>query len=252
MITTVTRGYSSVAPNELAVVCRRRGYVPGSERGVFVFHGAGGTAREPLTLPYSSGWGGEGMMKLIAERGRPIISADFNGLAPWANDPTMNKIGAAYNYFRIGGVGPAEERLFSNDPIDLVGASMGAATAIRWMTTGAGQLNGQKLALLIPALDWGFLYDNFAQHKTNMDASWGSRAAAVAQQPLAIASQIPNVPVKIWYAADDTVYPPGQALATVEAFADQLAGPVELVSLGNVGHTVQAADAKEIADFIYS
>ena len=252
MIAKVTRGYSQASPDELAVLCHRRGYELGTKRGVFVFHGAGGTAREPLNLPYSTGWAGQGLMKEVAERGRPIISADFNGLSTWANDPTMSKIGAAYNYFKPDGAAPEDERLIADDKIACIGASMGAATAVRWATTAPGHLLAERLALLIPALDFGFLFDNFSQHATTMTNAWGSRAAAVAAQPLAIASQLPDIPVKIWYASDDTVYAPGQATTLVEQFAADVPGPVEIVNMGAVGHTVQATPADDIADFIYS
>lgn len=245
MIATVRRGYAGAAPDELAVVAHRPSYVSGEQPAVLMFHGAGDGARGPLVLPYGTGWGGEGLLKAIADRGRPVVSGDWGGTAPWANDTAMGRVDAGHTWVRPGG-GAA---VASAGDVSLVGASMGAATAVRWAVRNPTLVD--RLALLIPALDFGWLFDNFPNHATNMTAAWGSRAAAVAQQPLAIAAGLPAVPVAVWYASNDDVYPPGQALATVEAFAALCPGPTEIHSLGAVGHTVQAVPSHEVAGFVY-
>lgn len=246
MLVTTVAGYSAGAPNELAVVAHRRGYERGSAPPCLVLHGASGSAREPLVLPYGTGWAGEGPMKELAERDLPVMSADWGGSVAWASELSIDTVDDGYEWFTTPGA--AKPTTAELAPALVYGASMGAATAVRWAVRNPELV--ERMALAIPALDWGWLFDNFANHATNMTAAWGSRAAAVAQQPLTIAHLLPPVPVEVWFASDDEVYPTGQAEETVAAFVDACPGEVVVHELGAVGHTVQTVPSREVAEFL--
>lgn len=184
-------------------------------------HGDGGTAA-PSSLTM------EAFFKGIA-KDYTLLTADLYATATFGNDPSMLASEDALDY--------AVASWSAVEPIIVIGASMGAATALNIAKRWPARV--RAVVGIIPATDIDYMHSNSAAPiPADIDASypptgWSQATYGADHNPITFAATLdPDLPIKLWYAPDDTFIPTSMPLAF------QAARPqTELEELPAGGHT---------------
>lgn len=176
----------------------------------------------------------------LARRGFVSIAADLGGGETFGNATGDAGMDDALTYLRANGA--------SDDPVGLLGGSMGGQTACVWARQHLASV--ECIALLVPGLDVEDIRVNDrlgaqaaieAAHTDN--ATW--QAARPTRNPIEFADELADIPIRIWYSTDDDVCLPEFVTAFAAAH-----GNTTLTSLGAVGHNGLVADGDEIAEWM--
>lgn len=161
-----------------------------------------------------------------------LMSADLYATATFGNDASMEAADDALDYLAAS--------WFSVEPVILIGASMGACTALNYAKRHPTRV--KAVACVIPATDIDWLRQNgSAPLPADIDASypptgWSQATYGADHNPITFAASLDaDLPIKLWYAPDDARIPTSMPLAF------QAARPqteVELLPAG--GHTDQS------------
>lgn len=204
-----------------------------------------------------------GTRKAFAGEGKPLIychGAEANAPLVWSDPEERNLVRQLAQHFTVG-VADLANAVFGNDtgrlrveqnrtylagapwhaddPVVLVGGSMGAITALGYLKE-YGPTNVAALILYIPALDIADVYEMTQVPGTVpplIDAAYGGtyddEVHGPDYSPVQFASDLdPDIPIYLYYGGVDPVARP----ETVEAFVD--ARPQTVAeSLGPYGHT---------------
>lgn len=209
-------------------------------RGIVVCHGRGGNAWQMVADPYTGH-----LARACVAAGYAYMSIDAGGTAAWGSPSAMTAVTNAADWL-IANVGVRTNRVF------VAGFSMGGLTALTWGRLNANRCAG--IAAICPALDLTALRAASPTFASEMDAAYGSQAAALAAVPVyspyaaaASSDAYAGLPTKLWYASDDTV----ALTATQTAFLARCPS-VASVNMGAVGHTPLPVDADMFAAFFTS
>jgi pimeloyl-ACP methyl ester carboxylesterase len=205
----------------------------GTAKGVLFAHGSGGTFHTALGIP---------AIPEVARSGFVVLSGDLGGGVTYANNATMTRMDEAVAYLRSG-------NRASTGKLSLIGSSMGAANVLGWARTHISEV--ERIALLIPVVDVEDVRaNNRGAEQAGIEAAWGGNAAWQAarptRNPIEYAAALAGIPIKCWYATDDSIVMPSR----VQAFAD--ASGAKLSSMGAVGHSAAAVPFGEVAEFLVS
>jgi pimeloyl-ACP methyl ester carboxylesterase len=158
-----------------------------------------------------------------------LMTADLAGLSTYGNDASMAAAEDALDYLVAA--------WSAVEPIVLIGASMGAATALNIAKRWPSRI--KAVACVIPATDIDWMRANSsAPIPANIDAAypptgWSQATHGADHNPVTFAASLDaDLPIKLWYAPDDARIP------TTMPLAFQAARPqteVELLPAG--GHT---------------
>lgn len=206
-------------------------------RGVIVTHGHGADHTSPVFGPYGVP---PGVPAALADAGMPVLSIDAGGTQPWGNDTSIARVADGWSYIK-------SQFGAKSDQVLIYGASMGALIALNWAKANPGLV--AAMALHLPVTDLADIHDNnrigyAVEIETAFGGAAGYAAAIAAHNPIANASAFSDIPIKMWYASNDTVVMP----ATVDAFAS--ATGAKKASLGAVGHTTNTLDPGEVLAFL--
>lgn len=158
-----------------------------------------------------------------------VLSADLGGLSTFGNDPSMDATDDLVDY-AVASWGIV-------DPVILVGASMGFATAANYAKRHPTRV--KAVAGIIPATDIDWMHSNSsAPIPANIDSAypptgWSQATHGADHNPITFAAALDaDLPMKLWYAPDDARIP------TALPIAFQAARPqTELELLPAGGHT---------------
>lgn len=132
------------------------------------------------------------------------------------------------------------------DKVAVVGRSMGGCQALNWARQNKAAV--AAIALVCPLVNLVDAHDRVFE--AEVDAAYGTHAAYLAglptHDPTAYAAELAGIPIRIWYATDDTSILPAHVLA----FAAAVGASCSTVSMGPVGHTVTAAPVEDVAAFL--
>jgi pimeloyl-ACP methyl ester carboxylesterase len=157
-----------------------------------------------------------------------LMTADLAGTHGFGNDAQMDAMDDAVDYLVAS--------WSAVEPVFLIGASMGATTALNWAKRNPTRV--RAVACVIPATDIDYMHTNSAAPvPADIDASyaggWSQATYGADHNPITFAASMDAaLPIKLWYAPDDTFIPTAMPLAF------QAARPqteVELLPAG--GHT---------------
>lgn len=207
--------------------------VPNGRRTVLYDHGAGGTGAAGVDSSLT------GQFPLLQGLGEmfPVLGADLGGATTWGNATAQTRAETlrAYAGTAFG---------LPNGKVHLLGASMGALTALQYAKANPSKV--ASIALIIPALDLDYAYqNNIGGHQADIGTAWGvsfPTALPAAAKVLDDTSSWDAIPVKIWYVTND-VYTPTASSTTFIANAGATG-----VSLGALGHTEAAIAAVPVGD----
>lgn len=160
-----------------------------------------------------------------------LMSALLGGSITFGNDDCIAATDDAFDYLVAD--------WFADEPITLVCASMGFCTATNYAVRNPTRV--KAIAGIIPATDIDWLHTNDAPPvPADIDSSyaggWSQATYGADHNPVTFAPDMdPDLPIKLWYAPDDTRVPPSLPLAY------QAARPqTELQRLPAGGHTDQS------------
>lgn len=238
-------GYSASAATEKQLTAAAPEYLPATKRGCLVYHGAGGNALSPYSVPYGSGVPGTGLMQKLLDVGIPSMSADWASDS-FGNDTAVNRSGDGFTFLTTAAAGHAQA---ASDKVLLAGFSMGALTALNWATRNLAKV--AAIVLGLPLIDLEHAHDDGVA-PVAMEAAYtnlaGLQAAYPTHSPINFAANLAGIPIGIWYGNPDTdnlIRP-----ADVEAFAAAVGGSAVLHSLGSVPHNVNLISTTEMVDFL--
>lgn len=158
-----------------------------------------------------------------------LMSADLYATATFGNDASMDAVTDALDYLVADWA--------AVEPVVLIGASMGAATALNYAKRFPARV--KAVACIIPATDIDYMHTNAAAPvPADIDASypptgWSQATHGADHNPITFAATLDaDLPIKLWYAPDDAFIPTSLPLAF------QAARPqTELELLPAGGHT---------------
>lgn len=225
----------SVAGSESRLTFASRLHRPGRLGVLFC------TERGATPANVISGTTSELARRLALDFGVALTSSAPTGLS-YGNDAAI----AAVTSTRSAQIQTALE--CRSDKVALVGRSMGGCQALNWARQNLSAV--ACIALICPLVNLVDAHDRVFE--AEIDAAYGSHAAYLAglstHNPMAYAAELSGIPIKIWYATDDT----SVLQADVLAFTAAVGASCIPVSMGAVGHTVTAAPVNDVAAFIAS
>lgn len=230
-----TTGLGQYVAGEKHVALRSRLYRHnGTRRPIIFFPGGVGGHLAFLVTPIN----GSQITPVLADAGYPMISADLGGGSDWGNDEAQTRIGQAWTQVKA-------ELSTATDKMLLVGVSQGATAALNYAKNNP--TNVAAVACLVPAVDIQDIYDNDrAGAAAGIAAAYGGSRPPDTHNPADNTAALSGIPIKLWYATDDTIIFP----ATVTDFAAAVGATA--VSLGAVGHTAETIPAKDVLTFFDS
>lgn len=204
----------------------RLGVLFGTERGA--------TPANMLTEPNSTL-----ARKLAQNYGVAMTSSAPTGLS-YGNDAAI----AAFSSMRTQQL--HTELGCRTDKVAVVGRSMGGCQALNWARQNKALIT--SISLVCPLVNLVDGHDRVFE--AEIDAAYGSHANYLAalstHNPMAYAAELAGVPIRIWYASNDTSILPADVLA----FASSVGSSCSVVNMGAVGHTVTAAPVDDVASWI--
>lgn len=225
MISVLSLGRFTAAVGDASLVRRHQLAAP----PVIYCHGAGSSALMAAQMLGSGGYDGIRAVSLAAcDAGFPVVAPTTPDL--WGNSTAMTRLSAALTWARANGASPA--------PAVVIGASMGAATALRWAYTHPEDC--ACVIGIIPALDVTWVRDNDPEGievTAAVNTAWGTVGTdplPAGADPALFAAEL-DLPVQLWTASDDDVSH-GHATFTATTGA-------EWHDLGALGHTTTAVAA---------
>jgi hypothetical protein len=217
-----------------ATVIRHDYQLSGRDRGIIHCHGRGGTPADATVL-------GGGLFYVIQACGAiaPNIMPTLGGTTTWGNDVSQTKLGDAITYLQ-GTLGAA------SGTVCIYAASMGALTALNYYRANPTKV--AAIALGMPAVDLAYEHDNnIGGWAVEIETAYGGtsayNAAVAGHDPMQHTSDFTGVPMKVWYASDDTAAITARQQAFISATGCQSQ------NLGAVGHTLTAVPADEVVAF---
>lgn len=138
-----------------------------------------------------------------------LMSADLGGLSTFGNDAGTAAVEDAFDYLVAS--------WHAVEPIILVGASMGAATALNFAKRYPARV--AAVACIIPATDIDYLHANAsAPVPADIDSAyaggWSQATYGADHNPITFAASLDaDLPIKLWYAPDDAFIPTAMPLA---------------------------------------
>lgn len=225
--------------SERHVGLRGHSWRPSLKRMVLVHGGYGQTAAG--NLPPDT------VAQEIVRRGGAQMFFDCVDGKTFGNDTAITRVGQAWTYGRAA-FGTKSDKLC------LYGSSMGGLPLLNWALANLPSV--ACVALVIGATDLRDMHDNgrgasigidlTAAIETAFGGLAGYNAAATAHNPAEHASSFAGIPIRIWYSGNDPVVVP----STVTSFVAGVGASASAVNMGNLGHAVDSAFAKDVAAFM--
>jgi hypothetical protein len=231
LATSTGTGQYVAAENHLACFTATKA---GARRGVLVHGGRTQTALGNMPP--------DGISQALAAEGIPVMYGDYSDGKTWGNDTGSTRAGQLWTYQKAN-FGA------KTDKVCLYGASMGAATLLRWALANVSSV--ACFAGIIPALSLVDLHDNnrggfAAEIETahGVTGTYAGNPTITGRDPGQNAASY-AFPIKLWYSGDDPTVVP----ATVAAFA-AAAPNCSTVNMGNFGHAANPRYASDVATFL--
>jgi acetyl esterase/lipase len=202
---------------------------------VFHCHGRGWDTSEALQPHWGVG------LRTLVDAGYPVFSSDLGGTTTFGNATSVTRLEQLIAHARATyGVHATK--------VILSGTSMGAMTAMVWARANLTQV--KAACLFIPAVSAQAIYSRNSFIASEIDAAYGGAAAwATARpnrDPLAFASELTSIPIKLWYSTND----PTILTSDVTDFA-ALSG-AEVESMGAGGHSLTGLNVQSVLSFVRS
>lgn len=217
-----------------------------TERAILTFHGHGADA-------YTWKQGTMGAPKFatnLAENGWVVVSDDFGGNTPWANDTAMADTDQVYQFATqlTNALAPKCAPI-----VDLCGWSMGGLTALNWVKRNPTLVH--RVILWCPATQITYFHNNNPSgYGAEIEADYGGAAWATniaghepAMEPAAYRG-LP--PIRIYHGDADTTVPIQQTRDFVAAVNDPNLTLHEVPG-GTHTNLFGAVNFSEIADFLW-
>lgn len=181
----------------------------------------------------AAGWFDEPIAAL-ALAGYLVLSCDLGGTTHWGNATAQLRLTSAKAYAQ-GTLGA------KGGPVGLLGTSMGTVAELNWAR--ANLSSTACVAASAALLDLGYEYTNNVNgYAAEISAAWGG-APGVSADPMQNTASYAGLPMKMWFATNDTVAPTARAQAFVDATG------CESASLGAVGHQPSSTPPAEVVAF---
>jgi predicted alpha/beta hydrolase family esterase len=226
MALSTSTGTGQYVASETHVGCTGRYTNAGAKRAVLIHGGRGQTALS--NMPPDT------ITRLVVETGAPVMYADYVDGKQWGNDTVQSRISSLWT-FAQSSFGA------KTDKVVLYGASMGGPCMLNWAIANPTKV--AAIALVIPAVDLGDIYDNNTTASlgftasTDIDAAYGgagsfSGTVRTTHNPTLNASALAGIPILQFYSGNDPVCRP----ATQTAFQAAVGSSCTIVNMGNYGH----------------
>lgn len=185
--------------------------------------------------------------EVIPDRLRTVLAAhDLGSATNWGNDAALTALTA----FKATVAGAGYWSQARDSKVVLFGGSMGTVTALNW-----ARANPTLVAAIVIGLPVVDAEDVRANNRGALQApieaaytnNAGWQSARATHNPIEYAASLSAIPMKLWYASDDTIALP----ANVLSFQALVGASCEVQSMGAVGHTfAYAMLAEEIAAYL--
>lgn len=211
----------------------------GTKRALVVCHGYGELGVTSLTSAQRP------VLQSAVESGLAAVETDLTGTAGWGSSAVQTAIGEAIAHAQSTLGGKADKVL-------LWGISMGGLGALNYLVN-EGPSKVAALALTVPVVDLVYEHDNNVDgFAASIEAALGIAGAYAGNPAVTPFDPIQNteaiaasgVPIKVWYASNDTIAITARQQAFIEAVG------CESVNSGAVGHTYSAIPPGSLEAFL--
>lgn len=209
----------------------------GSKPGVIFCHGF----TQDETVPYLSQLTGQvPVLNRLAEK-YPVACGAFGG-ATWGNDTVLGMVTSTRTVLQSAVIGAKAGKVI------LVGVSMGGLSILNWAKANPTLVAG--VVLIIGGID---IEDCQANNRgglaSSINAAYPGGVYVDSTQKanhnpayMATLGAYTNIPIQVWYANDDAIWPP----SITTAFAATNGANTTLHSVGALGHTEAAVAAMDL------
>jgi alpha-beta hydrolase superfamily lysophospholipase len=217
-----------------------------SERALLTFHGHGADA-----YTWRPGVIGSGnVARRLAELGWVIVSDDFGGVTPWANDAALADADVVHGF----ATGSSTIHAPNCQPVvDIMGWSMGGLTALNWIKRNAAKVH--RAVLWAPATHITTFHDTNSGYATEIEADYGGAAAwaasIVGHEPSSEPANYRGLPpIRIYQGDADPTVP----LAQTQSFVDAVNDPnlaIHVLPGGTHTNLFGLVNPDDIAEFLW-
>ncbi len=214
----------------------------GNKRGILYINGAEADNGAYAWTTRPTSWPS---FRTMANLGYTTLSCELGGSKTWGNDTAISRITDAYNQLlTLKGV--------SNEPILIIGQSMGGLNSLVWARTNKSLIH--RMALFVPVINLTNVHDN-SSYVTDIDAAYGGTyteaAYGATHNPYTFAANgdLNGLVANLWYGTTDSLCLP--------QFATGIAGMVPSMTLtpvsgGHAESTIAQIDMTDLATFLTS
>lgn len=198
-----------------------------AQLGIIYCHGAFSNETEITGGNFS-----DQMTTALARRGFPVIAGRLAGDS-WGNDASRLAFDDCRNFLI------SDLNAYPSGLVGVVGVSMGAATALSWVSQHNSLIAG--FVGIAPLTDIQAIYDSnplmpFLNIATSIETAyasaggWAANASTHDPADLAAAGEYDNLPSQLWFSSADEIIPAG----TTQQFATEVGATARLIDVGGL------------------